>query len=62
MWRTKPPDAESAAWGRRSREGWGRFPESVSECRTYPVHAVFGAIFAEQLCFSLKANFYSIKN
>jgi hypothetical protein len=31
-WRTKPPDAESAACPAGSWRGWGRFPESVGEC------------------------------
>jgi hypothetical protein len=32
IWRTKPPDAESAVWG--------RIPKSVGNARTCPVHAV----------------------
>ena len=32
IWRTKPPDAESAVWS--------RFPESAGRARTCPVHAM----------------------
>jgi len=40
IWRTKPPDAESASWGRD--------PESAGAARTCPVHAVLGNLCAYQ--------------